>query len=124
MLVRSRENACANCHNGSNLGGQSFERMGRRADYFADRGQTTEVDFGRFNQTGIERDRFSFKVPTLRNVELTFPYFHDGTRKTLEQAVSDMARYQGYRAFTAAETAQVVAFFKTLTGEQRDGRVF
>jgi len=123
-LALFRENACANCHNGSNLGGQSFERMGRRADYFADRGQTAEVDFGRFNQTKVERDRFSFKVPTLRNVELTFPYFHDGTRQTLEQAVSDMAKYQGYRNFSAKETAQVVAFLKTLTGEQRDGRVF
>lgn len=123
-LALFRENACANCHNGRNLGGLSYERMGRRADYFADRGHTTEVDLGRFNQTNAERDRFAFKVPTLRNVELTFPYFHDGTRQTLEMAVSDMARYQGYRDFSAKETAQVVAFLKTLTGEQRDGRVF
>jgi len=123
-LALFRENACANCHCGKNLGGQSFERMGRRADYFADRGNTKEVDLGRYNQTKLERDRHAFKVPTLRNVELTFPYYHDGSRATLEQAVADMARYQGYRDFSEAETGLVVKFLETLTGEEHDGRLF
>ena len=106
------------------MGGRSFERMGRRADYFADRGNVIKEDYGRFNVTQMERDRHAFKVPTLRNVELTFPYYHDGTRATLDQAVADMARYQGYHDFSKAETASVVKFLKTLTGEQRDGRLY
>lgn len=112
-----RENACTTCHAGRALGGQSFERMGRRADYFADRGNVTETDYGRFNVTGLERDRFTFKVPTLRNVALTYPYFHDGSQQTLEQAVASMARYQAYREFSEEEVARVVKFLKTLTGE-------
>ncbi len=119
-----RENACANCHCGSILGGRSFEHMGRRSDYFADRGDVTDADYGRYNVTKNEGDRHAFKVPTLRNIELTFPYYHDGTRATLEQAVADMAKYQGYRDFTEAETAAVVKFLKTLTGEERDGRLY
>jgi cytochrome c peroxidase len=119
-----RENACANCHCGSILGGRSFERMGRRADYFADRGNVVKEDYGRYNETQNERDRHAFKVPTLRNIELTFPYYHDGTRTTLEQAAADMAKYQGYRDFSDAETTAVVKFLKTLTGEQRDGRLY
>ncbi len=112
-----RANACGTCHAGPAMGGRSFERMGRRADYFADRGNLTPADDGRYSVTRDERDRHSFKVPTLRNIALTFPYFHDGSQNTLEGAVQAMARYQGYRAFSDAETARVVAFLKTLTGE-------
>jgi cytochrome c peroxidase len=112
-----RENGCATCHAGRALGGQSFELMGRRADYFADRGNLTDADNGRFSVTGQERDRFRFKVPTLRNVALTFPYFHDGSQETLEQAVRSMARYQARRPFTDQEIEKVVKFLHTLTGE-------
>lgn len=119
-----RQNACANCHCGSALGGRSFERMGRRADYFADRGHVVKVDYGRFNETQNERERYAFKVPILRNIALTYPYYHDGTRATLEQAVADMAKYQAYRDFSDAETAAVVKFLKTLTGTERDGRLY
>lgn len=112
-----RENACATCHVGPALGGLSFERLGRRADYFADRGGVTETDYGRFNVTGEERHRFAFKVPTLRNVAVTYPYFHDGSQKTLADAVRAMGRYQGRRPFTEAEVEKVVAFLHTLTGE-------
>jgi cytochrome c peroxidase len=60
----------------------------------------------------------AFKVPTLRNVELTYPYFHDGEAVTLTQAVDTMGKLQLGRTFTAVENAQIVAFLKTLTGEQ------
>jgi cytochrome c peroxidase len=112
-----RENACATCHAGKALGGVSFERLGRRRDYFGDRGELTEVDHGRFNVTKDEADRHAFKVPTLRNVALTYPYFHDGSQATLEAAVASMARYQAYRDFSVQETQRVVAFLNTLTGE-------
>ena len=113
-----KEYNCATCHVGVNLGGESYELMGLRNHYFADRGlELTEEDNGRFKQTQQERDRHRFKVPGLRNVELTWPYYHDGTRLTLEEAVRDMAIYQSGVKLTESEQAKIVAFLKTLTGE-------
>ena len=109
---------CATCHVGPNLGGLSYELMGLRRHYFAERGlEMTNEDNGRFKETQLERDRHRFKVPGLRNVEHTWPYFHDGTRETLEEAVSDMGLYQSGVELTAAETDKITAFLKTLTGE-------
>ena len=109
---------CATCHVGQNLGGQSYELMGLRRHYFADRGmELTNEDNGRYKETQNERDRHRFKVPGLRNVEHTWPYYHDGTRHTLEEAVNDMALYQSGVEFSQEETAQVTSFLKTLTGE-------
>ena len=109
---------CATCHVGPNLGGQSYELMGLRRHYFADRGmELTNEDNGRFKETQIERDRHRFKVPGLRNVEHTWPYYHDGTRETLEEAVRDMGIYQSGVELTSAEVDQITAFLKTLTGE-------
>ena len=65
-----------------------FQTMGRMGDYFADRGNVKKADLGRFNVTGKDRDRFKFKVPSLRNVALTAPYLHDGQAATLEEAVA------------------------------------
>ncbi|MGM3253221.1 cytochrome C biogenesis protein CcsA, partial [Escherichia coli] len=73
---------------------------------------------GRASVTGKDADRFTFKVPTLRNVELTYPYFHDGAAATLSEAVDTMARIQLGRQFSAEDNAKVVAFLKTLTGDQ------
>lgn len=112
-----REVGCANCHVGVALGGQSFERMGRRNDYFAERGNVKDADFGRFNVTQDPADKYRLKVPTLRNVALTYPYFHDGSRQTLEDAVSAMGHYQAYRDLSKDEVAAVVAFLRSLTGE-------
>ncbi|MBQ2113182.1 MAG: heme-binding domain-containing protein [Bacteroidales bacterium] len=109
---------CATCHVGQNLGGQSYELMGLRRHYFADRGlELTVEDNGRFKETQAERDRHRFKVPGLRNVEHTWPYYHDGTRETLEEAVRDMGIYQSGVELTSAEVDQITAFLKTLTGE-------
>ena len=109
---------CATCHVGQNLGGLSYELMGHRRDYFAARGlELTHEDNGRFKETGLERDRHRFKVPGLRNVEHTWPYYHDGTRETLEEAVRDMGKYQSDVNLSDKETADIVAFLKTLTGE-------
>lgn len=109
---------CASCHAGKNLGGLSFETMGRKADYFAARtGKITEVDYGLYNVTQKEQDKFKFKVPTLRNIAQTAPYFHDGSAETLEEAVRVMGTYQVGKHFTNQEVSDIAAFLKTLTGE-------
>ena len=109
---------CATCHAGPNLGGLSYELMGLRRHYFAERGlELTYEDNGRFKETGLERDRHRFKVPGLRNVEHTWPYYHDGTRETLEEAVRDMGLYQSGVELTETEVAAITAFLNTLTGE-------
>ncbi len=111
---------CATCHVGPNLGGQSYELMGLRKHYFADRGmELTNEDNGRYKETGLERDRHRFKVPGLRNIEHTWPYYHDGTRLTLEEAVRDMAVYQSGVELSDAEINQITSFLKTLTGEYK-----
>jgi len=109
---------CTSCHVGVTFGGLSFEKMGVKKDYFKLRGgQLTEVDNGRFNVTKLEKDRHFFKVPVLRNVELTSPYFHDGSVAKLEDAVRIMAKVQRDKEFTNDEVNKVVAFLKTLTGK-------
>jgi cytochrome c peroxidase len=109
---------CATCHVGPNLGGQSYELMGLRKHYFADRGlELTVEDNGRFKETNEERDRHRFKVPGLRNIEHTWPYYHDGTRHTLDEAVADMALYQSGVELTDEETGKITSFLMTLTGE-------
>jgi len=113
-----KEYDCATCHVGPNLGGLSYELMGLRRHYFEDRGlELTVEDNGRFKETQLERDRHRFKVPGLRNIEHTWPYYHDGTRLTLEDAVRDMGRYQSDVDLTQSEVDNITSFLKTLTGE-------
>jgi len=110
---------CVACHQGVNMGGNMFQVFGVMGDYFARRGNPTEADLGRYNVTRNDADRHMFKVPTLRNVALTAPYFHDGSAKTLEDAVEVMFKYQLGRAAPAQDKAQIVQFLRTLTGEWR-----
>ena len=111
---------CATCHVGENLGGQSYELMGLAADYFGDRGtELTTEDNGRNKETKLPRDKHRFKVPGLRNVALTAPYFHDGTQVTLAEAVAAMGRYEVGIELGEAEIAQMVAFLNSLTGEYK-----
>ncbi|HXM61103.1 MAG TPA: cytochrome-c peroxidase [Terriglobales bacterium] len=108
---------CASCHQGVSVGGNMYQKLGVMAPYFADRGNITKADLGRFNVTGDQRDMYMFKVPSLRNVELTAPYFHDGSAATLADAVRLMAKYQLGRHLTDQEVELIVEFLKTLTGE-------
>lgn len=111
---------CASCHSGPALGGLSYEKMGVARDYFKQRGgELTEVDNCRFNVTKQEKDRHFFKVPVLRNIELTFPYFHDGSAETLADAVRVMGEVQLDKDFSGDEIGNMVAFLKTLTGEYK-----
>jgi cytochrome c peroxidase len=108
---------CASCHAGTNMGGLSYEKMGWRRPYFADHSKLHKDDFGRFNVTAVEADRHYFKVPTLRNVALTWPYFHNGSTSNLRKAVQVMAQHQVDKQLTDQELDQITAFLKTLTGE-------
>lgn len=110
-----KDSGCTACHNGAAAGGNTFQKMGVVEPY-----QSTSPAEGRVAVTKEEADRFNFKVPTLRNVELTYPYFHDGEAATLTQAVEIMGRIQLGKKFTDAENAKIVAFLKTLTGDQPD----
>ncbi len=108
-----KSSGCIACHNGPAVGGNTFQKMGVVEPY-----KTAMTAQGRSAVTGKDADRFNFKVPTLRNVELTYPYFHDGEAATLTQAVDVMGRLQLGRTFTPDENAKLVAFLKTLTGKQ------
>jgi len=113
---------CTSCHFGPALGGLSYEKMGVKKDYFTMRGsELTEVDNGVFNVTKQEADRHFFKVPVLRNIETTYPYFHDGSVKSLSEAVRIMGEVQVGKTFSDEQISQLVSFLKTLTGEY-DGK--
>ncbi len=108
-----KASGCTACHYGVAMGGTSFQKMGIVEPY-----KSTSPAEGRAAVTGKDADRFYFKVPTLRNVELTYPYFHDGEAATLTEAVDIMGRLQLGRKYTDDENAKIVAFLKTLTGDQ------
>jgi len=108
-----KNSGCVACHNGEAVGGNSFQKMGVVEPYKAK--SSAE---GLSAVTGKDADRFKFKVPTLRNVEMTYPYFHDGAAKTLSDAVETMGRIQLGKKFSNKENAEIVAFLKTLTGDQ------
>jgi cytochrome c peroxidase len=104
---------CIGCHNGPAVGGGTFQKMGSFNRY-----ETENAATGRQAVTGSNIDRMRFKVPVLRNVELTYPYFHDGQVRTLEEAVNTMVWVQLNRRFSDEGTAKIVAFLKSLTGKQ------
>nr|VFJ49687.1 MAG: cytochrome c peroxidase [Candidatus Kentron sp. FM]VFJ56027.1 MAG: cytochrome c peroxidase [Candidatus Kentron sp. FM]VFK10854.1 MAG: cytochrome c peroxidase [Candidatus Kentron sp. FM] len=108
-----KTSGCAGCHNGPAVGGAYFRKMGVVTPY-----KTKNTSQGRAGVTGKDTDKFVFKVPTLRNIEKTYPYFHDGEATTLTQAVDTMGRLQLGREFTAQENADIILFLKTLTGDQ------
>ena len=108
-----KQSGCIACHNGPALGGNSFQKMGLVEPY-----QTENPAEGLGGLTGVDADRFKFKVPTLRNIELTYPYFHDGEAETLHEAVLVMGKLQLGRSFSDEESDQIVAFLKSLTGDQ------
>lgn len=116
--ARFKEVGCSGCHSGVSVGGDAFEIMGLEGPYFTDRRTPlTDADLGRRSFTHNPADNERFKVPNLRNVELTAPYFHDGSVKTLDQAVREMARYQTPDPELPDQDVQdIVAFLRTLTG--------
>jgi cytochrome c peroxidase len=114
---RFKEYGCIACHQGTNIGGNMYQKFGVMGDYFKARGNPTEADLGRYLVTRDEEDRNVFKVPSLRNVAVTAPYFHDASAKTLEDAVDVMFKYQLGRVPSTEDKTLIVLFLKTLTGE-------
>jgi len=104
---------CINCHNGFGVGGNSFQKFGIAKPYDKD----TQT-LGRYSVTKDEKDKYVFKVPLLRNIALTAPYFHDASTWSLSEAVHIMAEYQLGVTLTGDETNKIVAFLRTLTGDQ------
>ncbi|MFT7860410.1 MAG: cytochrome-c peroxidase [Sulfurimonas sp.] len=101
---------CIACHQGINVGGSLYNKFGIFTD-------SNSTDLGRYKVTGKERDKYYFKVPSLRNIEKTAPYFHDGRTDDLSEAVRLMAQYQLGRKITEEEVEKIVAFLKSLSGE-------
>jgi len=116
------DTGCAGCHNGAAVGGQSYQKFGITQDYWLVTGSTEKEAFkgydkGRFQDTKNEADAFMFKVPQLRNVAMTPPYFHDGTAANLSQAVRIMAQLQLGKQLSDKQVADIVSFLESLTGE-------
>jgi cytochrome c peroxidase len=102
---------CMVCHTGEFLGGSMFEKVGAVEPW------PNQKDPGRFQVTKDERDRMVFKVPTLRNIEKTAPYFHDGSAATLKEAVRMMGKHQLGLELSDAEVASIETWLKSLTGK-------
>lgn len=114
-LLAFIETGCPSCHDGAYVGGQRFARFGITRPYW-ELTKSTEIDDGRFTVTGNEEDKYTFKVPPLRNVFMTAPYFHDGSVNVIEDAVRIMAALQLGKTLTDAESRELVSFLKALTG--------
>ena len=113
-----KDNKCATCHVGVNVGGQSYEFMGIKNSYFDYRNTgLTDGDTGRYAVTKKESDRHKFKTPTLRNVMLTYPYMHDGTVASVEDAIRIMHEFQIGKEINDVEVEKIVVFLGTLNGE-------
>jgi cytochrome c peroxidase len=102
---------CPTCHAGAYVGGAMFQKLGLAKPW------PDEKDLGRFEVTKEAAEKMFFKVPGLRNVEKTAPYFHDGSVATLDEAIKQMGRYELAREITDAEATSIATWLKTLTGE-------
>jgi cytochrome c peroxidase len=113
------ETGCVACHNGAGVGGSMFQKFGVVEDYWKETG-SKETDKGRFDVTHDQSDMYVFKVPTLRNVAMTPPYFHDGSVATLPEAVTIMAKVQLGKTLSDQDVSDVVVFLGSLTGKLPD----
>jgi cytochrome c peroxidase len=106
---------CTACHNGPLLGGNSYQKIGLVHAF------ENLKDLGRYDVTKDEGDRFKFKVPMLRNIAITGPYFHDGATETLEEAVRRMSWHQLGQRLSDEQVKAIVTFLRTLTDKPRAG---
>jgi cytochrome c peroxidase len=106
---------CTACHSGMIMGGTMFQKFGLTSNYW-DLTKSQKIDNGRFDVTKNEADKFLFKVPSLRNIEKTYPYFHDGSIADLNDAVRIMAKVQFNKDLTDQEVLDIVTFLKSTTG--------
>jgi len=118
--------ACVSCHAGAAIGAKDVIRFGLTRDYWTvtgsvpvEKGPSGEksYDFGRMDITGNSNDKNAFKIPSLRNVAMTAPYFHDGSAKDLDTAIRWMGELQLDRKLTDIEVSELKSFLESLTGE-------
>jgi len=110
------EVGCTTCHISENLGGTMYQKFGLFGDY-AELTKSKTIDEGRFAVTQNEADKFMFKVPILRNIEKTYPYFHDGSVADLSEAVKIMGKLELNKDLTDEQVADIVTFLKSLTAD-------
>jgi cytochrome c peroxidase len=110
------ETGCTLCHDGVGIGGQGLLKFGVKEDYWQATGSQT-IDEGRYSITQNRADKYVFKVPSLRNVAMTPPYFHDGSVATLPEAIRVMARVQRGKTLSQQQVEAIAAFLESLTGE-------
>ncbi|MGB0522886.1 MAG: cytochrome-c peroxidase [Flammeovirgaceae bacterium] len=118
--LKFKEYGCTTCHQGINVGGNMFQKLGIVRNYFQDRGYISHVDYGRFNLTKNEADKFVFRVPSLRNIAITAPYLHDGSIGELSKVIKIMGTYQLGKDIPDEDIKQIEAFLKSLTGKRYD----
>ncbi len=106
---------CVSCHQGVGVGGNLFQRFGALVSYYQDK-EVKDVDYGRAEVTKNSEDMHVFKVPSLRNVARTAPYFHNGSADKLEDAIQTMAQLQLGRTIPAQDIASIKAFLESLSG--------
>lgn len=111
---RFEEIGCVSCHNGINLGGNSYQRLGEVVPYYGEQRQAGPEDMGVMSRTGRERDRHLFKVPGLHGVATTAPYFHDGSVATLDEAIALMGEHQLGTVLSKQDVADIAAFLRSL----------
>lgn len=110
------DQACITCHLGNLLGGAMYQKMGVHGNYAKTIGSEHD-DLGRYTLTENEKDKYIFKVPSLRNIEKTAPYFHDGGVGSLNESVKIMAKLQLNKDLTEEQAGEIVTFLNALTGE-------
>jgi cytochrome c peroxidase len=110
------DKGCIACHNGNALGGNTYQKFGVYGDYW-EHTKSATVDKGRYDITQNDADKYIFKSPSLRNIVKTYPYFHDGSVKDLDEAIKIMGKAQLNMDFSDEEVQAIVAFLHTLTGE-------
>ena len=112
------EVGCASCHNGVNLGGNSYQKLGTAMTWFSVERPASEADQGLYGRTGRVQDKHVFKVPTLHSVANTGPWYHDGSVTSLQQAVDQMARHQSGRYLDNHDVDDIVSFLRALGDNQ------
>lgn len=105
------QSGCLTCHQGTYLGGQMYQKVGLIKPW------PNQEDLGRYEVTGNEADKMKFKVPSLRNILKTAPYFHDGSVKDIDKAIKMMGEHQLGRQLSDSQVASIKDFFSALTGE-------
>lgn len=108
---------CVTCHEGANLGGNLFQKLGIYKDYYYQK-KYKPADLGLYTFTKKEEDKFFFKVPSLRNVALTAPYLHDGSISTLQEMIQIMGIYQVGQTIPDDDIALIINFLESLNGVQ------